>query len=112
MTGDGSLKCHMGRPPTLAYAAADLPPIRLHDLRHGAATLALAEAAVAMVLRRAAKSANPTARPAAPAPPRPHQSLKDDSALPPQGRKRRSERVRRQGLEPRTRGLRVRCSAS
>ena len=30
----------------------------------------------------------------------------------PEGRTRRSGRVRRQGLEPRTRGLRVRCSAN
>ena len=127
---------------------ADLPPIRLHDLRHGAATLALAsgvdmkivsamlrhssititadtytsvlpetaraaaEAAVAMVPRKPVKSAAVTPRPAAPAPPRPHQSPKTTLGLPSAERKPRSQGVRRQGLEPRTRGLRVRCSAN
>lgn len=127
---------------------ADLPPIRLHDLRHGAATLALAggadlkivsamlrhssititadtytsvlpetaraaaEAAVAIVPRKPRESRPVTSGPAAPAPHRPHKGSEDDSGPSLQERKPRSDGVRRQGLEPRTRGLRVRCSAN
>jgi integrase len=46
--GEGALDASGGEPEYLSHQfrklikALDLPPIRLHDLRHGAATLALA----------------------------------------------------------------------
>ncbi len=116
-------------------AAAELPPIRLHDLRHGAASTsfaagvdlkvvqetlghssititsdtytsvypavaaAAAEAAAAL-MPRAVGTEVPTAFPYRGADTGP-------------GRERTAgQRVRRQGLEPRTRCLRVSCSAS
>ena len=132
-------------------ASAGLPPIRLHDLRHGAATLALAsgadlkvvsemlrhssititadtytsvlpevsrraaEAAVALVPRATSPaSTHPPEVPVmeVPVPHRSHMAPKATPALPSEERKARSDGVRRQGLEPRTRGLRVRCSAN
>ena len=123
-------------------AAADLPPIRLHDLRHGAATLALAAGAdlktVSEMLghssivitadtytsvlpehaRAAAESAaallagsrGSGAEISAPTL-HPHEAQNAGSDAPEEA-SLQVRRVRRQGLEPRTRGLRVRCSAS
>jgi integrase len=107
---------------------ADLPPIRLHDLRHGAATLALAAGVdlkvVSAMLRHSSititadtyvsvlpETARAAAEAAAAVVPRkgrfgptlvPH-DLENDSGPSLAERKARSERVRRQGLEPRTR---------
>jgi len=136
---------HVSRTFDRLVRDAGLPPIRLHDLRHGAATLALAggadmkvvshmlrhssititadtytsvlpstaraaaEAAAAIVPRRATSSA-PV--PAAPVPHRSPKPRETTLGLPSTERKPRSGGVRRQGLEPRTRGLRVRCSAN
>jgi len=106
-------------------AAASLPPIRLHDLRHGAATMALeAEVDIKVVQELLGHSTSVLTRDtytsahgtgtlpglmvslwSPKAPKRLRASLRV-------GRTPRSTRVRRQGLEPRTRGLRVRCSAS
>jgi len=120
-----------------------LPPIRLHDLRHLAATLALAAGAemkvVSAMLRHKTLAITAdtytsvlpeVARAAAEAAVRivPRRTLPDSASAAastslardrktkladlPNGRTASSERVRRQGLEPRTRGLRVRCSAN
>jgi hypothetical protein len=122
---------------------ADLPPIRLHDLRHGAATLALAggadmkvvshmlrhssititadtytsvlpetarqaaEAAVAIVPRAAALSQANAPSPASPVPHRSHTDPETTLGSSSEEKKPRPQDVRRQGLEPRTRGLRV-----
>ncbi|MEN3271225.1 MAG: hypothetical protein V7646_8119 [Pseudonocardia sp.] len=117
------------------HAAADLPPIRLHDLRHGAASLMLAagvqmkvvqetlghssigltadtytsvypevaaeaaEAAAALVPRAAAGTGVVTSS---------THRLPGESAG---SETRRSSLVGPRGIEPRTRGLKVRCSA-
>jgi integrase len=119
------------------YQQAGLPPIRLHDLRHGAATLALAGGAdmktvsemlghstivltadtytsvLPEVARRAAESAaaivprnhRPNADPAAPiSHPSPEAEGPDTDTS---SANLQVTRVRRQGLEPRTRGLRA-----
>ena len=121
---------------------AGLPPIRLHDLRHGAATLALAggadmkvvshmlrhssititadtytsvlpetarhaaEAAVAIVPRAAAASRPEPSSPDVPVPHRSHTVPETTLGPSSEEKKPRSGAVRRQGLEPRTRGLR------
>jgi hypothetical protein len=128
----------------LAFEAG-LPPIRLHDLRHGAATLHLkagaemkivqamlrhasitttsdiytsvlpevareaAEAAAALVPRTADMSSGGTGVPIS----FPHPPAKQTgrSSNRKNAQVNGDTRVRRQGLEPRTRGLRVRCSA-
>jgi integrase len=120
-----------------------LPPIRLHDLRHGAATLALAAGAdlkvVSAMLRHKTLAitadtytsvipelARRAAEAAARLVPRrgslegadggvstwlaPGADNGDEDPL--QEENMQVKRVRREGLEPPTRGLRVRCSAS
>jgi integrase len=86
-----------------------LPPVRLHDLRHGAASLAHSAGADLKTIQeqlghsgRARTGAAPTGHP------RDTHSPQETDL----GGERPGQRVRRQGLEPRTRGLRVRCSAN
>ena len=118
-------------------AAADLPPIRLHDLRHGAATLALAAGAdlktVSEMLghssivitadtytsvlpehaRAAAESAaaliagSRTTGIENSAPILHPYKIQNAGSDAPEEASLQVRRVRRQGLEPRTRGLRV-----
>ncbi len=120
---------------------AGLPPVRLHDLRHGAATLALAGGAdlktvsemlghstititadtyasvLPEVARRSAEAVVrlvPRAQPADPqqrGPISAPSAPKTTPAPPLEGRNRRSAMVGPVGLEPTTRGLKVRCSA-
>ena len=129
----------------LAFEAG-LPPIRLHDLRHGAATLHLkagaemkivqamlrhasitttsdiytsvlpevareaAEAAAALVPRTTDMSSGGTGVPISF--PHPPTTQTGRSSTTKNAQLKGTTRVRRQGLEPRTRGLRVRCSAN
>ena len=122
-------------------AAADLPLIRLHDLRHTSASLGLAagESLVEVQRRLGHSSITITAdtythvAPAvaqsssakraaiipravsalrASVPTTCPQGARYDSGPSPTREKGQVNGVRRQGLEPRTRGLRVRCSAN
>jgi integrase len=117
-----------------------LPPIRLHDLRHGAATLALAAgtdmkmisemlrhsstqitsdtytSVLPEVAREAAEAAAglvPRQSPLEGAVPNPFPTSPErQTAQTPDKVSAQLEEVRRQGLEPRTRWLRASCSAS
>jgi len=116
--------------------AAGLRPIRLHDLRHGQASLMLAAGVpMAVVSKRLGHSSlaitsdtyshllegvgQQAATAAAALVPRGDRRTRNEpssagEAAGVEGEQGESagQAVRRQGLEPRTRGLRVRCSAS
>ena len=106
---------------------ANLRPIRLHDVRHGAASLRLASGAVIAavskmlghssivitsdtyshllrgLIRQAAEAAMALVPRSTVFPHRSHKAPKTTPVLSPSRRKARSEGVRHQGLEPRTR---------
>ena len=122
---------------TRLAAGLGLPSIRLHDLRHGYASHALAAGANMKIIQNqlghgsygftadtythvqphvAADAAEIIARLLLAADPaladREQGGPETDLGALPKEKNAQVTRVRRQGLEPRTRGLRVRCSAS
>jgi hypothetical protein len=76
---------------------------RLHDLRHGAASRALAAGVDLKVVAEFDLGLVPHRTHLGPTTPEKVRAGTHNAC---------SDRVRRQGLEPRTRGLRVRCSAN